>query len=418
MDIEPIATALPWKTSAFVSPMEQASSILAGETKPLSPRASLRRFKAETSPPPRLEMRAEFLRLEEEADAAYAKDFQGNGRFDEYHRGEYFRAIAFDYDRAARLALEASSFLDAARLLEKASLVFSEKLNMPNGAIDRLLKAWKLYTENNHSAKAAAAVAKLHLLGDQYVSFCRKELTDGDDLSLARFINALLTKAEIFELTGSPEEAWPFYEEVANLPRRPDLEEPLYRGLHPHLIAGLCFEKLPYAPDKAELAYEQVVASLDELLCELNAQPLHRKDIAFNLLFSFPLHLQLSLASLKCGKLDVFASSLERQIHIWLSLLETADFMVVDVYYRKMVFLPDYLKALVSTSLTILGPDSPYASSIMEAMQAHPFLKDFATEPLSDARKHFESLLLGLYLAPQETSVKELLKPLEQLADI
>ncbi len=432
MDIEPIATTHPWKTSAFVS--EYASSISAGisagEAKPLSPRASLRRFKAETSPPPRLEMRAEFLRLEEEADAAYAKDFQGNGWQDEYNRHEYFQKIAYKYAEAGSLALEDSRFMDAARLLEKEALVYVEKIDRSGRAIQCLLKAWKLYSQNNCSENAAAVLERLHKLVDLEIASSRQELLEDDDFALGSLTHWLANKAEIFELTGSPKEAEPLYEEIGNLCLELNKEGTAYGHLHPLLIAGLAFEKLPDGQDKAKKAYEDFLSEVEPWV-EIFPKPTDRWEKYLCLVFSFPVHLQISLASLKCGNLDVFTAALQKEIDLslaifedlYLSLFEDLDLSLFDLdSLDTSLFdlrpagndvLSDYIKALVSTALTLLGPDSPHAATLTEAMKAHPFLENFAMESPSDARKHFEAALIGLYLAPKEMSVKEIAHMLE-----
>ncbi len=405
-----------------------------------------------------IQAKLNYLVLEKEADDALSRGFQSDCiNVDEYYRGEhkFFRNILDLYYSAAFQAIKLSQFQDAARLMEKEASVVLEKFHCLSRGFALLLSSWTLYQQMGDLEKMEIVLQKLSLLADNEIDFCRtmqSELIDSDasetdsidsnsyettssDDSMESsicdiyLVHALLRKAEMLEITSSSSEAIPLYDEIGQLCL--DLDKKKYvclTGADPALIAGLCFEKDNKTQDQAHFAYEKVFKIFEQFCTSfpengekkfilewynsLSTEEVRRDELN-RIVGLAPNYLEASLASLRCGRKDLFAKIIELQIIQFISYMqsipkETAVMNPLDTFKREQ--LCEYMKDLIRVSKMLLGSS---ALSEIETLMQEVIGIDSEKEP-SLWEKQAEMTLFNIYTASKKTSVKEMINLLNQ----
>jgi hypothetical protein len=421
MNTQPISETLSERfvTIQSISNHESSQSIHQ-ELRTTSFRSSMRRLKAEMGSSIQIQKKDDYLMLEEAADVDFAKGFHSDWvdqYGNEYREYQFYQEIANRYATAASKAIELSKFSDAARIMEKEALIFDERLGNHHYAIDRLLQAWQLCNQAGDRDYANSILQKLHTLTDSLIAI---ERADKGPLRLHYLIGALLHKAEILEITNSEQSIEPFYEEAGQLCMTLFALGEAYRHSNPALIAGLCFEKSKRTKEHAQIAYEKAIkfsekqfAFIDdelEITEESDLTDAEKNYVKWcKLIFSAPVYLETSLACLKCGKKDLFAALLHRQVKEFISFgqealsqMETAD----DGLF-------DYIKALASIGSGVLGSETSEMLEIKKAMKEFAPLAQFDCEEPSFQRQKIEAALFALFTPAPGTSVKSLIKLLE-----
>lgn len=381
-----------------------------------SSRSSLRQFKAVLEPSKSIQDTLEYLGLEKQADSDWADGFQLN-EDDwnyQYRKWSFFKSIADRYAEASSKAIELSQLHDAIRIMEKHALVYAEKLDMLPSAFELLLNARTLCQQIGDLEKAQLLLQKLHALTDQEIASCRTEHSTSSDWEATDLILPLLRKAELWEVTGFPLDAKPLYEEAGHLLLLLDEEGTAFNQLSPALVAGLCFEKSDKTQDLARCSYEkvfemekQVRALYEEEIAGLSKNEKMEKEL-YKLIYFSPVCLNVYLASLKCGRTDLFADMMKCQVQQYISFLQfLPDDWKEDQQFQACA---EYMKALIKAGETVLGPDAGALSEIKIAMEQ---VIDF--EPEEQIRlwgQQAENSLLAIWTAPVETSAKEMVERL------
>lgn len=390
-------------------------------------RSSLRRLNSMTGSSAQIRNTAEYLVLEKEADADWEQGFQSDwvdGYGNVYREREFFRNIANRYTKAASIAMDLGHISEAVRMMEKEALVYSEKLDILPRSIDLILNAWKLCNQMGNRATAESFFQKLLVLADQNIASLRIEEVESELTSLnsMNLIGALLLKAKILDVTGSSLEQRPLYEEAGQLCLDLDAEETSFGHLNAALIAGLCFEKSEKMKDQAVFSYEKVLEMKEDLLAifrEEGADLSGEKKIEmgfYKLIYFAPACLQISLASLKCGKTNLFIEMIDSQVNQFISLIHLILANSKESQTSCCVYeiddCIDYMKALVHVSEICLGSDVSGLSKIKKALQEIPKFNSEESQIL-DRQQLIEDALLAIYMAPKETSVDEMVRRLE-----
>lgn len=426
----------------------------------------------ESYPKSKIQKQASFFMLEKAADADLAESLQSGwaSQWNLYQKELYFRDIADRYEKAGLMAIQLSMDSDAARIIEKQAMIFAEKLDNVPAAIYKLLDAWKLSSRTGDSAKTDSIRNKLYAFADQEIAlhFSQRERPEFApfhwycNFCIAR---ALLTKAEVAEVTdpllaedlhrqverfcsendvsysyvketqhGSSEEmvemlddhcteiidaadrlekanlkesAALVYEEAAKVCMARFEEGVAIDHLHSALVAGLCFEKTRLQ-EQAKQAYEKVLEDLDQIDSVCSKDMI---DECFRFIFAAPCYLEASLASLRCGKEDVFGQIMRRQIQDLASIFQKCA-NVSEIDDQLMGFV-DYATALISVTEILLGSDSSSAIEMKEEFKKSLPIRFDASGKGSLQKTEFEAALLAVYAAPPDTTVKEMIRRLE-----
>ena len=370
-------------------------------------RSSLRQFKAVLEPSKSIQDTLEYLGLEKQADSDWADGFHGLGDGDwrdDYRKWNFYKRIADQYAEASSKAIELSQLHDAIRIMEKQALVYAEKLDMVPSAFELLLNARTFCQQVGDLEKAQLLLQKLHALTDQEIASCRTEHSTSSDWEATDLILPLLRKAELWEVTGFPLDAKPLYEEAGHLLLLLDEEGTSFNQLSPALVAGLCFEKSDKTQALAHSCYEKVLemgtqirALYAEEIAGLSKDEKMEKEL-YKLIYFSPVCLNVYLASLKCGRMDLFADMINCQVHQFNSLLQ----LISDNWTEILQASAEYMKALINAGETILGPDACVLSKIKFESEGKIGLWG----------QEAKTSLLAIWTTPVETSVKEMVERL------
>ncbi len=368
----------------------------------------------------------EYLCIEKEADAAKARGLEKcwTNCYD-YAERCFFHDIEYQYGKAYSLAMKANDLQSAARILEKQAWICEKKTVQEMRAFYLVRLAWDLYKQIGDEQKIKTCLTKLHVLIDNKIAVCRTEYAESaDTLDLSNLIHALLCKADLLEVLGFTIEAQSLYEEAGQFCMTIEDEGTAYGQLSAALIAGLCFEKSQKTEELARICYgkvlemkeqietifmeEDVAISAEEQLEEEDDDTSTNEHLGTGLyktLYFAPACLQVSLASLKCGRNDLFTEIITCQLQLFISFLQLRSEDQKAIKELKMCAV--YMKALLNVSETILG-----SNALAEIKTALEKVIDFKSEEKIWGNE-VEKALLGIYTAPKEVSVNEMIERLE-----
>ena len=242
---------------------------------------------------------------------------------------------------------------------------------------------------------------------DQGIEIRRAEyMASGDPWDLEGLIWPMLLKAELIEKQeGISSDAELLYEEIGE--HCLTIEKAGF-GMGPHtsaaFVAGLCFEKSRRTQIDAFNSYEIVLQMKKEVEANftedsLNLSEEEQIDVGFTKMISFnPVWLQISLASLKCERKDLFEEVVACQIQQFLSLFKILPDELRDSDDLRVC--AQYMKALLETSRVVL--DSDGLENVKDEFETTVVVSS------GEEKKAFKKTLFSIYKSSKEYSVNEI----------
>ena len=189
-------------------------------------------------------------------------------------------------------------------------------------------------------------------------------------------------------------------------------------GLHPCLVAGLCFEKSAATAGLVHQTYRDVLFSFKEYHRQEIA-PIRDSNSIVGFIFAAPFYLEATFASLKFGSRRIFLELMRDQVHWLASLCQSfpdgldtensdPDFIMSDTQTDTLCA---YLQAIINITGEIVGSHHPeYLAMQDTAANVFRSLEEKGFEVSFTSQLQMEANLSSIYMDWENITVKEMLR--------